>query len=194
MRAQLGEFRLAADLECTGTTCVAGRNGSGKTSLFRALAGLLRVEGYVKVDGADVTRLPVERRGVVMVTPSSCFPHLEVNAHLAWGARLKGELAPEAVSRAKSMLGIDFGGRVRNLSLGMRGRVALATALLSTPKVILVDEVFSVLHDKEEFISSYGRLASDAGIDLIFTSQNAEDGRLAEQLYVMNNGSATRQV
>ncbi|MDG6965118.1 MAG: ABC transporter ATP-binding protein, partial [Nitrososphaerota archaeon] len=58
------------------------------------------------------------------------------------------------------------------------------------PKVILVDEVFSLLHDKEEFVSSYSGLASDSGIDLIFTSQNEEDGGLADQTYVMSNGTA----
>ena len=134
VRARLGAFQLSAELRCRGTTCVVGRNGSGKTSLFRALAGFLPVEGVVRIDGADVTRLPVERRGVVMVTPSSCFPHLDVDSHLRGGARLRG-LSPsaESLSTAKSELGIDFRGPVRSLSLGMRGRVSLATALFASP-------------------------------------------------------------
>ncbi len=159
--------------------------------MFRALAGFLPSEGFVRVDGTDVIRLPVERRGIVMVTPSSCLPHLDVEAHLRWGAKLKGKIpSSDAVAKVKSELGIDFGGPVRNLSLGMRGRVSLATALFSAPKVILVDEVFSLLHDKEEFVSSYSGLASDSGIDLIFTSQNEEDGGLADKTYVMSNGTA----
>ena len=191
VKAKLGEFQLAADIQCSGTTCLAGKNGSGKTTLFRALAGLIPSEGAVLVDGTDVSRLPVERRGIVMVMPSSCIPHLDVESHLRWGAKLKGKiLPPEVVAETKSELGIDFAGPVRSLSLGMRGRVSLATALFSAPRVILVDEVFSLLHDKDRFVASYGKLAADAGIDLLFTSQNEEDGRLAKQTYVMSNGSA----
>ena len=192
LKAHLDAFRLSADVQCSGTTCVAGKNGSGKTSLFRALAGFLPYEGFVRVDGADVTRLPTERRGIVMVTPSSCLPHLDVEKHLRWGARLKRRaLTLDAITKAKSELGIDFGGPVRSLSLGMRGRVALATALFSTPKAILVDEVFSLLHDKEGFVSAYRGLASDSGIDVIFTSQDEEDGRLADRTYVMRDGTAS---
>lgn len=192
VKARLGGFRLEVDLQCKGTTCVAGRNGSGKTSLFMALAGFLPFDGYLRIGGKDVTRLPVEKRGVVMVTPSSCFPHLDVESHLKRGAMLKGKrLSPEALSRTRSELGINFDGPVKNLSLGMRGRVSLATALLSGPRAILVDEVFSILDDKEGFVTAYGRLTSEEGIDMLFTSQSDLDGRLAEQTYVMNNGSAT---
>ena len=194
MKSRLGDFQLSADIQCSGTTCLAGKNGSGKTTLFRALAGFIPSEGPVRVDGTDVSELPVERRWIVMVTPSSCIPHLDVEAHLRWGAKLKGRVAPqEAIAKAKAELGINFAGPVRSLSLGMRGRVSLATALFASPKVILVDEVFSLLHDKEGFIASYGKLVSDAGIDMLFTTQNEEDGRLAGQTYIMSNGTATRR-
>ncbi|MDG6911151.1 MAG: ABC transporter ATP-binding protein [Nitrososphaerota archaeon] len=194
VKSRLGDFQLSADIRCSGTACLAGKNGSGKTTLFRALAGFIPSEGPVMVDGADVSELPVERRGIVMVTPSSCIPHLDIEAHLRWGAKLKGKAAPqEAIVKAKEVLGIDFGGPVRSLSLGMRGRVSLATALFASPKVILVDEVFSLLDDKENFVISYGKLVSDAGIDMLFTTQNEEDGRLAGQTYIMNNGTTIRR-
>ena len=190
VRSRLGQFQLTASLEGSGVTCVAGKNGVGKTSLMKALAGFLRIdEGYVTVGGVNVTHLPPEKRNVVMVTPTSFFPHLDVDSHLTWGARLKGSyVRREEVSRVKSELGIDFGGKVRSLSLGMRERVALATALLASPKGILVDEAFASLYGRDDFIVSYGRLVRDANIDLIFTSQSEEDGKLAERLYIMNNG------
>jgi len=144
VRRQLGQFSLSAELEGSGFICLAGKNGSGKTSLLRAIAGLLKIdEGYVRIDGADITRSPTEKRGVVMVTPNSFFPHLDVDSHITWGAKLKGTRPEEErVSNVKALLGIESCGPVRNLSLGMRERVALATALLASPKVILVDEAF----------------------------------------------------
>ena len=191
LRFHLGLFQMAANVSGSGTICLAGKNGSGKTSLLKVIGGFLQAdEGYVRVGGADVTKLPVEQRGIVMVTPRTFFPHLDVDSHIAWGARLRRVKADEGrVSRLKSALGIDFGGHVGKLSLGMRERVALATALLATPKLIMVDEAFSNLHDREDFIVAYCKLAGDEGIDLIFTAQDESDGKYANQLYVIENGS-----
>jgi molybdate/tungstate transport system ATP-binding protein len=193
VRKQLGEFLLSAELEDSGFICLAGRNGSGKTSLLGSIAGLLQPdEGRVRINGVDVTRFPVEKRGVIMVTPNSFFPHLDVDSHLIWGAKLRG-IKPdgERLSKVKDDLGIDFKGPGKRLSAGMRQRVAFATALLASPKVILVDEAFSNLHDRRDFISSYRKLVIGEGIDLIFSSQDESDGRLADHLYVMSNGTAS---
>lgn len=194
IRAHLGGFRLAAELEECRTVCVAGKNGTGKSTLARAIAGLVDLDdGFVRIGGADVTRLSVDKRGVVLVTPDSAFLHMDVESHLRWGARLKGRiLGAEEVDSVKSELGIDFVGKVRTLSVGMRERVSLASALLASPRAILVDDVFSSLHNKEDLITRYRRLTERSGIDLLFTSQDEGDGKLAAQLYVMNNGTSAR--
>lgn len=195
VQKRLGHFSLNASVEAEGFVCLAGRNGSGKTTLLRVIAGLTEQDaGEVLINGRDVSGLPVERRGVVMVTPGSAIPTMEVDAHLGWGARLKGAAAPvEKLAEVKQELGIDFGGRVGKLSLGMRERVSLATALLSAPAAVLVDEAFSNLHDREEFVSAYRGLAKEAGIDVVFTTQDLADGELAEHLYVMEDGRATKR-
>jgi len=193
VRVEVGEFRLSAELQGNGTICLAGKNGTGKTTLLRAIAGLLPVaEGFVKVGGADVTDSSVEEREVVLVTPSTCFPRLSVDSHIMWGARLKG-LRPEKeyLLKVKSELGIDYGGTVGSLSRGMRQRVALATALLSSPRAILVDEAFLGLNDREAFVSTYSKHAKEAGVDVVFSSQDEADGKLADYLFVLNNGLAT---
>ncbi len=195
MRKRLGQFSLEAEVCDGGLICLAGRNGSGKTTFLRVLAGLARADaGRVAVNGREVTGLPVEERGLVFVTPGSAIASMEVDSHLRWGAGLrKAKIPEERLAAVKEELGIDFRGRVGSLSLGMRGRVALATALLASPSGVLVDEAFSNLHAREEFISSYRRLAAEAGIDVVFSSQDEADGRLAEHLYAMDEGRATRR-
>jgi molybdate/tungstate transport system ATP-binding protein len=194
LHVHLGSFRLSAEIEGNGVICVAGKNGAGKSTLAKAIAGLVKLDdGFVKIGGSDITRLPVEKRGVVLVTPDSAFLHMDVESHLRWGARLKGKkLGNAEVDEVKSELGIDFAGKVRTLSVGMRERVSLASALLASPRAILVDDVFSSLHNKEDFIARYRKFTDKSGIDLLFTSQDEGDGKLAAHLYVMNNGSAER--
>ncbi|MDA4121736.1 MAG: ATP-binding cassette domain-containing protein [Thaumarchaeota archaeon] len=194
IRKKQGDFSLSAELSDGGFICLAGRNGSGKSTLFRVIAGQLKMdEGFVKVGGRDVTRQPVERRGIVMVTPGSSLPHLKVDSHLKWGAAIRGvPLDERVIAGTKAALGIDFGGSVRTLSLGMRERVSLATALLARPKVILVDEAFSNLHDREEFVANYRKLAGEAGVDVMFSTQDEDEGAGADHLYLIKQGVAER--
>jgi molybdate/tungstate transport system ATP-binding protein len=195
VRKKLGSFSLDATLTGSGFICLAGRNGAGKTTMMKAMAGLDSLgEGYVRVNGEDVSSFPAERRKIVMVTPSSAISHLDVDSHILWGSRLGGRKpARSRLEEVKSRLGIDYEGRVGRLSLGMKERVILATALLSSSRVILVDEAFSNLHEKEAFMGSYRELAKSAGSDVIFSSQIESDGRLADHLFVMENG-CTKQV
>src|ERR1022692_1451045 len=91
VRKQFNQFSLDATMSESGFTCLAGKNGSGKTTLLRIIAGLTKPDGgHVKIGGRDVTGMPLERRGVVMVTPGSSIPSLQVEGHLRWGAKLKG--------------------------------------------------------------------------------------------------------
>jgi len=195
VQKRFGEFSLDATMNEGGFVCLAGKNGSGKTTFLRIIAGLTKPDGgRVKINGVDVTGLPLERRGVVMVTPESHIPSLHVDAHLRWGANLKGvAIGEERLRAVKESLGIDFDGRVGKLSLGMRERVSLATALLSLPGAILVDEAFSNLHEREEFISSYRKLTDEAKIDVVYSTQDDADGKLAEHLYAMEDGKVTRR-
>lgn len=195
VKKRLGRFALDVAFADGGFVCLSGQNGSGKTTFLRIVAGLETPDsGQVIINGRDVTRLPVEKRGVVLVTPESAIPSMDVDAHLRWGAKLKRATASEdRVRKVKEELRIDFQGRVGKLSLGMRERVSLGTALLSMPAAVLVDEAFSNLHERKEFVSSYRKLAAEAGTDVVFSTQDEGDGELADHLYVMEDGKASRR-
>lgn len=197
VRKRFGSFQLDASFGDGGFVCLAGANGAGKTTLLKVIAGLTKPDqGYVRVNGRDLAGEPLERRGVVMVTPGSSIPDMEVERHLLWGAGLKGvRVTGEKLAAVEEGLGIAAGlqGKVGDLSVGMRQRVALATSLLSSPSAILVDEAFSNLHDREGFVSTFRRFATEGGIDVVFSSQSEADGRLAQHLYVLADGKMTRR-
>jgi molybdate/tungstate transport system ATP-binding protein len=195
VKKRFGFFGLDAEILGEKVICLTGKNGSGKTTLLNIIAGTLSPdEGFVRLNSIDVTRLPVERRSITFVTPDSHIPHLKVQEHLVWGAKNKGvKIDEKTVLRVKERLGIGFANiKARNLSIGMRERVSLATALLSRPKAILVDEAFSNIDNRKEFISSFRELILEMGIDLIFATQEASDSELADHHYVMEQGKSNR--
>jgi molybdate/tungstate transport system ATP-binding protein len=189
-----GLFALDAEIHDSGFICLSGLNGSGKSTMLNVIAGVLKPdEGYVRVDSKDVTKLPMEQRGVVLVNPDSFIPHLEADKHLAWGVSArKIQLDADTIGKTKLELGISYQGRVDKLSLGMRERVSLATALLSRPKAILVDEAFSNIDHREDFIRKFASLCKAESIDLVHTTQRTEDARLADHHYELTAGVSSR--
>jgi len=189
-KKKLGEFFLNSDLTDEGFICLTGPNGSGKSTFLNIIAGVLTLdEGFVKVSQRDVTNLPPEKREIVLVTPDSYIPHLHVDKHLEWGAHVKNlEIDPAFVSKVKASLGISYNDKLTSLSLGMRERVALGTALLSKPRLILIDETFSNIDNRLIFLSEFRKLCSESKIEAIFTTQFEEDANCSDHGYLMNAG------
>ena len=123
---------------------VIGPAGAGKTTLLESIAGLLPTRsGLVRLHGADVTRLPPERRPVGLVYQHAyLFPHLTVRENVAYGAA-DADAVAEGIDRFGLQLVADRD--VRSLSGGERQIVALARALARRPQVLLLDEPFAAL-------------------------------------------------
>ncbi len=194
VKKKLDSFFLDSELKDENFICLVGKNGSGKTTLLNIVAGVYKPdEGYVKIGSETITNVSVEKRKVVLVTPESCLPNLVVDKHLLWGAKLrKRRVELGELTEVKKNLGISYDGKVSKLSLGMKERVSLATALIASPKVILVDEAFGNIDNKAEFINAYREIANRSMIDVIFSTQYAEDSECADHLYKMEQGRSAR--
>jgi NitT/TauT family transport system ATP-binding protein len=129
--------------------CIVGRSGGGKSTLVRALAGLIQPSsGGILVDGIPVSG-PSEDRAMVF-QEDTVFPWLRVRDNVAFGLKAKGLAKAECAQRARSWLAAvglaEVGGSwPRELSGGMRKRVALATVFATGARILLMDEPFGAL-------------------------------------------------
>jgi molybdate transport system ATP-binding protein len=137
-------FTLEASESCEADALgLVGPSGSGKSTLLDAIAGV-EPGAEVRLDGVDCSPLRLEARGVGYVTQDALlFPHLSVRENLLYSPRATGlGDVPDALDIAPLL-----DRRPRHLSGGERRRVALARAILSKPRVLLLDEPFGGLDD-----------------------------------------------
>jgi molybdate transport system ATP-binding protein len=200
---QLGEFSLQAAFTSEGrVTGLFGASGAGKTSLINMIAGLLRPDrGTIAIDGEvldDTTarvHVPAHRRRIGYVFQDArLFPHLDVRENLDYGRRMN-RLADDPAQRARVTDLLDIGGlldrRPGKLSGGERQRVALGRALLSKPRLLLLDEPLGSLDEgrKVEILPYLVRLRDEASIPMVYVSHDAAEMRqLATQIVMLRNG------
>ena len=206
-RVEREAFTLDVDLWLPGqgVTALLGESGSGKTTLLRCLAGLehtlhgrLRVNGETWQDAR--TFWPVHERplGYVFQEPS-LFPHLSVAGNLRYGQRRKRpEGGQAAFDEVVELLGL--GGLLDRapeaLSGGQRQRVAIGRALLSNPRVLLMDEPLASLdpETRGELLAYFERLHQGLAIPVVYvTHALAEAARLADYLVVLEAGRELAQ-
>jgi len=199
LKGSAGSFTLdgSFSVPAQGVTAIWGPSGSGKTTLLRAIAGLTRLEGHVRI-GNDIWQdgkrfAPVHKRRVGYVfQEASLLPHLNVRGNLEFALKRNGGHT------------VDFDGWVERLKLppllsrsihklsgGERQRVALARTLLSAPKILLMDEPLSSLDSeaKAEIVPMIASLSRDTGLPVLYVSHDAyEIERLADRILRLSKG------
>jgi molybdate transport system ATP-binding protein len=200
---QLGDFSLAAAFESQGrVTGLFGASGAGKTSLVNIIAGLLRPDrGTIVVDGETLDdtssgiHVPVWRRRIGYVFQDArLFPHLDVRQNLDYGRRMN-RLADDPAERARVTDLLDIGSllsrRPGQLSGGERQRVTLGRALLSKPRLLLLDEPLGSLDEerKVEILPYLVRLRDEANVPMVYVSHDAGEMRqLATSIVMLKRG------
>jgi urea transport system ATP-binding protein len=181
-------------------TCVLGRNGVGKTSLLHAIMGHERVSrGRIEWEGADITRLaPYERaaRGIALVPQGrDIFPLLTVEENLRTGfAALPRALRriPDQIFALFPVLSDMLGRRGGDLSGGQQQQLAIARALVTRPRLLLLDEPTegiqpSIIKDIGRVI---GELAARGDMAIVLVEQYFEFAReLADRYAVLDRGN-----
>jgi molybdate transport system ATP-binding protein len=203
---QLGEFSLQAKFESEGrVTGLFGASGAGKTSLINMIAGLLRPDrGTIALDGqtlddvASRVHVPAHRRRIGYVFQDArLFPHLDVAQNLDYGRRMN-RLDDDPVQRQRITDLLDIGHllerRPGKLSGGERQRVALGRALLSKPRLLLLDEPLGALDEgrRAEILPYLVRLRDESRIPMVYVSHDAAEMRqLATQIVLLQDGRVT---
>ena len=188
-------FELKVDMVLPGgLTCLFGRSGSGKTSIVNAVAGLLRPDqARIVLDGVALDNLPPHRREVGYVFQDArLFPHLTVAENLTYGPRVRGRPV-EGMTRVVELLGIGalLSRRPAALSGGERQRVAIGRALLSQPRLLLMDEPLAALDEarKAEILPYVEALRDETGLPILYVSHAVpEVARLATTIAVIEAG------
>jgi thiamine transport system ATP-binding protein len=194
-RTVLDRVRLTVDRR--EIVALQGPSGSGKSTLLRVIAGLLPPDaGTVHLDGRDVTPLPPHRRGIGLVfQDDQLFPHLDVEANVAFGLRMQRVPAAERCRRVDELLELvglaGFGSRsVTSLSGGEAKRIALARSLAPAPPLLLLDEPLTgldaALHDR--LAADLGRVLRTTGTTaLMVTHDRAEAAAIADRVVTLDD-------
>ena len=197
-------FSLDVDLHLPGrgVSALYGHSGSGKTTCLRCIAGLERAEqGFVQIndkiwqDSDNGIFVPPHKRALGYVfQEASLFPHLSVLANLQFGLkRIAKSQRRVDLAQATELLGIGhlLERHPQHLSGGERQRVGIARALLTSPKLLLMDEPLAALDSqrKSEILPYLQRLHDELDIPVLYVSHAQDEvARLADHLVLLSDG------
>ncbi|MGN1044763.1 MAG: ABC transporter ATP-binding protein [Candidatus Methanomethylophilaceae archaeon] len=190
---------LELEVERGEITVILGPSGCGKSTLLRIIAGFEPLDGgTVTLDGEDLRSMSPERRPVSMVFQKPyLFPNMNVSRNISYAPRLNGTLkGTELRDETERMLELvelkGFEGRMPSqLSGGQEQRVSLARALITRPKLLLLDEPFSAL-DAELRVTmrnSLRRICKELDQTVIFVTHDQQEAvAIADRIALMGHG------
>ncbi|WP_323771500.1 ABC transporter ATP-binding protein [Antarctobacter sp.] len=187
---------FGVDLEVAAGEVVAlmGRNGMGKTTTVRCICRMMRAEGGVSFDGRDLRRLPSHRAarlGIGLVPEGRrCFADLTVQQNLiaaarpgAWDLGAVGGLFPRLAERQTQV--------ARSLSGGEQQMLAIGRALMTNPRLLILDEATEGLAPliRAEIWEAIGRLKRDSGLAILIVDKSLKElAAVSDRAVILNRG------
>lgn len=198
-----GKATVLRDVSLTvrkGTICgIVGRNGSGKTVLFKAVCGFIRLtSGTIRVKGQQLgkdTDIP-DNVGSIIETPGF-LGHFSGYRNLRYLAKIRGRIGKKEICEAIERVGLDPASRkhVRKYSLGMRQRLGLAQSFMEGQDILVLDEPMNGLDNQGvEDMRNLLLELKDQGKTVLMASHNREDiEALCDEVYEMDSGILTKR-
>lgn len=174
-----------------------GRNGSGKSMLFKSIAGLIKpTSGTIEIFGETITAGKFPKSTAILLDKGGFLSHYSGLKNLQLLASINHVISNEDIKEVIRIVGLDPEDKrpVKKYSLGMTQRLGIAQAIMEKPQLLILDEPMNGLdeegvHDMYDLIS---KLKSQ-GVTILLSSHNAEDiDRLCDVVYKMNKGSVTQ--
>lgn len=175
-----------------------GPSGSGKSTLLRLIAGLLEpTSGDIRFDGHSQRGVPAQQReAVLMFQKAYLFPFLNVADNIRFGLRVRGVPRPAQQAAVQRMLAlVELAGTERRypaqLSGGQQQRIALARALVTQPRVLLLDEPFSSLDTavRRTLQEAVRRIQRDTGVTTLLVTHDLDEAlMMADRVAVLLDG------
>lgn len=179
---------------------IVGKNGSGKSMLFRAIADLIHLDkGNIYLNGNIVKNgLPRELRMGLIIENVNL--HMDLNAveNLMFLAKINGYISQTEVVEALQRVGLDPQNKkkIKTYSLGMRQKLIIAQAIMEQPDILLLDEPTNAL-DEESVRRFYEIVRSEAkrGAIILVASHNQEDiDDLCDEVFFMKSGVLSKKI
>lgn len=177
---------------------ILGPSGCGKTTLLKIIAGLIKIDrGTILEDDKDIGNIPVEKRNYAMVAQQSLlFPNMTLIENICFGLKMKKINKAQRIDIASTMINkLKLQGLEKRypsqLSGGQCQRGAIARAIVSNPKVLLMDEPFSSLNEElrnemKEFLKEFHR--NNNLTTILVTHDKDEANFLSNRIITMNYG------
>lgn len=172
---------------------IRGINGSGKTMVLRAIAGLIRVDGSVEIGGKKMEPGECPKDIGVLVEMPGFLPEFTGKKNLQLLGMLQEGVTEEDIEEAMNAVGLDPKDRrhYKKYSLGMKERLGIAQAILKKPKLILLDEPTNGIDsDGIQMLEELLRHLKEAGSTIVVTSHDRDFlDAVTLQCYEMKEGS-----